>query len=938
MRLTAKERILLYLLESSAPEGVEVSRELTQEGVARGASVQRRHVPQYTRPLVRDGLVLEHRAHVRGIRQRRKVYRLTDSGRRTASELRERVKAERVRLRDGGKIQEARVAEVLKNAGGDLSLTDLIRLDRERGVVDLGVLTTPRAPSFVAMIADAPGLGTFVGRRRELDLVTQEDGPRVFVVRGVAGIGKTWLGGKTCELLKGRRNLLWHRVRSWDSIHSVLAVLGDFLATLGNPLLRSVLNSGDDTVPRRVLHENLPGTNSFLVFDDAQEASESVASLLSDLKEIASEAPDVRMLLLTRESLPFVSRRDTVVDRTVLEIELAGLGVEEMRTLLESAGDPVMLLNIGRKLGGHPLLIALAHTSGSSSDPSDYLHDAHRYLEEQVYHQLNSEERRMMKLASLYHVSVPAEALLAGPDASRDILFSLLEKALVRHVRGDSFEVHDTLRDFFSSMLAPRERSRLSSLAARRLRDLAARNQERGNLVACVGCLSNAIELSTVPKLRSNLSEALGDACDRLGDFPATHTAYTEALKSARDTAAIARQHRKLAQVFERRGELSLASREIHAGLMALGEARNVERAWLDLLEGRVLLDLQDFENARRRAESALEFFRRQRVLRGQVEALLVLGNLAMHSREVNSSVSERWLRDALEITGAVGDSRLTVEIHEILAHFFGYHCPGRSREGFDHVRAIEELSESATDPRIHLAALKWRGLFEVDFNANFPLGETLMSKAVALARKTHDAYELSNVRAWLASIAYFQGRIDEARRGFEQIYEETLARQSTVWMPRRPEDLHSAVEVSWQIADCCLLLEDFEGFRRVGSMFDDPRLASPAIFGKLVRAVSSLLAGDWQGSLTSFEEAVLFAEKGFAENQAIFTFCPHVAHLYYGAALRSAGRESDAEAQYHRAMEILETFDLRAIRSVLPFLDHRLTETFQHALNRHGA
>jgi len=94
MRLTGKERILLYLLEASRlDEGIEVPPQLTQEGVAWGTTLDRRHLPQYIHPLLREGLVRERRAHVRGIRQRRKVYGLTQSGKLAALHLRNRVLA-----------------------------------------------------------------------------------------------------------------------------------------------------------------------------------------------------------------------------------------------------------------------------------------------------------------------------------------------------------------------------------------------------------------------------------------------------------------------------------------------------------------------------------------------------------------------------------------------------------------------------------------------------------------------------------------------------------------------------------------------------------------------------------------------------------------------------------------------------------------------------
>src|SRR2546428_5006280 len=116
------------------------------------------------------------------------------------------------------------------------------------------------------MFSNAPRVEWFVGREEELGAVTQLDGPRLFVVRGVAGIGKTTLAARACELLRTKRDLFWHRVRAWGTPKSVLAALGDFFVSLGQPGLRSVLMRRDLAQANQVLPEDVRGSRSFLVF------------------------------------------------------------------------------------------------------------------------------------------------------------------------------------------------------------------------------------------------------------------------------------------------------------------------------------------------------------------------------------------------------------------------------------------------------------------------------------------------------------------------------------------------------------------------------------------------------------------------------------------------------------------------------------------------
>src|SRR5256885_12559634 len=112
VRLTAKERILVHLLETrSAEEPSEAPRGLAQEGIAEAVGVGLRHLAQSIRPLIRDGLVREQRAHVRGIRQRRKTYELTTTGRIEAIRVRDRALAETVRVQDPTGIRETSVGD-----------------------------------------------------------------------------------------------------------------------------------------------------------------------------------------------------------------------------------------------------------------------------------------------------------------------------------------------------------------------------------------------------------------------------------------------------------------------------------------------------------------------------------------------------------------------------------------------------------------------------------------------------------------------------------------------------------------------------------------------------------------------------------------------------------------------------------------------------------
>jgi len=138
LRLTAKERILLHLLDFARyAEASEVPQDLTLGGIAEEAGVDLRHFAQYTRPLVRDGLVRQRMARVKGGLQRRKVYVLADGGRNAALGVRDRIRSAIVRVADDGGFREATVAETVTASRGSLSILDVVRDSIAKGAVTL---------------------------------------------------------------------------------------------------------------------------------------------------------------------------------------------------------------------------------------------------------------------------------------------------------------------------------------------------------------------------------------------------------------------------------------------------------------------------------------------------------------------------------------------------------------------------------------------------------------------------------------------------------------------------------------------------------------------------------------------------------------------------------------------------------------------------------
>ena len=927
MGLTARERILLHLAEfPDAPDAFEVPAELSLEGVSRGAHIEARHLAQFARPLLDQGMVQERRAHVQGFHQRRKVYGLTDVGKREAYRLRRELRSKSIAVRDASGFRESTVGEVLRAMGPKASLLALLRQVSDGTILRLDGPAAAARPSFVEAILGAPTVGRFVGREPELAVLLREDeGPRVLVVRGVVGIGKSWLAARACALLHGQRNLFWHRVRPWDTSLSILASLGNFLSALGRPSLAHALNRGEAGRTVRIVAEDLPGTRSFLVFDDGQEASPEALAALEVLTEAITGAQDVRILILTRRNLPFYDRRDVVLRGLVGEIDLGGLTPDQMLTTLRSEGRNPPPMNVLGRLGGHPLFLELVR-SDTGTPPEAVLKDVRRFIEEEIYSQLSDSERRMMKLASLYEVPVPREAFFADPDLTQDVLAGLVDQSLIQSNALEGYGVHDSIRDFFSSVLTPAEAYALGAFALLELRRLAATAQAAGRYNESRNCLRNAVRMAPPGEGRAALWEAIGDVDEEIGDLPATVEAYKQALKETAMVGVAARVHRKAATAFEKTGRTRLALLEIDAGLRSLGEVVAEERGWLDLVYCRVLQHLEHWGEARVRGLGSLRTFETTQAVRGQVEALLGLGAIEIHSLDASTSLAASYFARARDLSATLGDEGIAADVYQHLAHLFAYHGCMDPEAAEREIAALAHSAEILHSPHLHLVHRLLDGWYELDFRSGFAAARERFAEAAMLARKMYDSLVMASAHAGLASVSYFEGRFGEAQDCFLEAAVGLTAPASMVLWGR----LGGITEAMWMATECSLLQGDLHALQRARKRFEAARTGRPPDFPTLLevfRALGCLMDGALGAAEDGLRRAVQVGEAEYAKDAGPYMNYAHVPHMYLGVLLRILGRPSEASQHIARAREVVERAHHRSLFAFLGDWESRLME-----------
>lgn len=903
MRLTAKERILIHLADFAKYAGVaEVPPEMGQEGIAHAAAIYVQHVRQFVDPLLQEGLVRERTAHVKGHRRRLKVYDLTDQGRLIAARLREQVRTSPIRVHGPAGIEETTIGEAVRQVGGRTRLSDLVRAAAEHDVIELSALGSEGPAKFIERLGEAPRPRTFVGRSKELEALTRAGGdPRVFFVRGVAGIGKSSLAAEACERLRGTCNLYWHRIRPWDTRLSILAGLAEFLEPAGRPGLRAVLRRGEPEAADRVIREDLPGSRSTLVFDDIQEAGPEVVGLLRFLKDVIADTPDARAILLSRRAMPLYDRRDVTILHRVQEIDLQGLSPKEIEGFLSSEPGGDQLIRTAGRLGGHPLFLELLRSTSRDGLSAESMKDVRQFVEEEIYSDLSDAERRMMKVAALYAVPFPKEVLFGEPSLSHDILLSLTAKALIRPIAEGTFGVHDTIRDFFSSILTRHEREGLAPVAVSHLVRLSEEATAGKDFITGLNCLSNAVGLATSPGQQAALYETLGDTHEHIGDLPGALSSYKEAIRRAEDPEAAARLHRKTAAALQIRAQLAPAIAEIEAGFASLGSRPSVERGWLNFVQCRIALAREEWAEARKYGEAALTAFQSAADPSGQAMTKLELANVLIYAQG-SPAEAEAYLTSALELADAVKEPDFRARVHIVLANLYANRIGDYTRASRN-IEVVETMQDSITDPHVRRSLLFLEAWFALFQRADYRAAEEWFTQALTLARRIHAPSSVTFAKFGLAYVVYFEGKVEEARKAFERCVVEIDAQGFFGY----------GMEARWMVAECCLRLDDVAGFLRIAEEFRDPRLSAGVearpFHARVLDGIGHVVRGNRVPSEAAFTGALRLIETHeMAPDAAIEAFV----HWFYGVTLRAMGEGRAGAEQLRLGVARLESGGLK--------------------------
>ncbi|MGI0150052.1 MAG: hypothetical protein ACREDF_11055 [Thermoplasmata archaeon] len=128
LALSTEDRILLYFSDfRNLEERYVLPQAVTQKAIAFAAGVQRKHLSRYLDEMVRDGSLVETKAHIEGEKQRMLAYYLAPRGWERATAIKERLSQIKVPVVVAGVTKELSLHEIDAATSVHLTFSDIVR-------------------------------------------------------------------------------------------------------------------------------------------------------------------------------------------------------------------------------------------------------------------------------------------------------------------------------------------------------------------------------------------------------------------------------------------------------------------------------------------------------------------------------------------------------------------------------------------------------------------------------------------------------------------------------------------------------------------------------------------------------------------------------------------------------------------------------------------
>ncbi len=284
---TAKEKVIVHILDYYGKEdGYSLPVEITQEGIADCVGLKQNTVSYAVRKLVEDDLMREETRRIKGKKQKRKAYFLTDSGIKKAKDIKEKMLETEVEVSYDGNNREMKIGEINTYFQTNISLLEIIQRVEEEGTFEFeGERGSEQTDSYLEEMPEPedleiPGLEDLLDNWDEIDQPISVVGPE--------GSGKTTFLTKLTEKMKSQCNVFYFEIKDWQEPMHLWDKISEYFEMCGQHRLSSYLKSTPKLDKKGLitnLQKDLKEIRALLIFDDVH-SNEKISSLVEEIVDL----------------------------------------------------------------------------------------------------------------------------------------------------------------------------------------------------------------------------------------------------------------------------------------------------------------------------------------------------------------------------------------------------------------------------------------------------------------------------------------------------------------------------------------------------------------------------------------------------------------------------------------------------------------------------
>ncbi len=507
--LESKDRIFLHLSSYKTPEKkFDIPMALTREGISEAIGIGLTHTYRQINRLKEKGYIKTLKGRARGKSRNQEFFYLSSKGTKYAQNLKKKLKKMKIDIIGIPDFQDRvdldSALDILKDADfHELTLLDICRLTNQEGVLDVKKLKKGKRKIYVEATSGVPEIIHFFGRKDEVNTIrkwiSEKDKHNIIFIHGMAGIGKTTLAARILEDYHNSKHLFWHEFHEMDAIRGILLKLAGFFTELGDDHLELFLRTRtgyDHYEISRILEKTVKKLDAILVFDDFQKSSDEIRKFFVYFLGILSPTSNTKLMILSREIVPFYDSRAVIAKKTVGELSLEGLDFESSKKLLKEKGvKKGRYKDIYGITAGNPLFLEVFQTQGHLD----------RFVHDELFAKLEKKEKRILSCLSVYRYPVKDVFLSSCDDLDYDTLYNLNRKSIVKKDSYDRYFIHDILKNFFYSRLSKRERNELHHLIAQWY----VNDKEAANLIEAIYHYQEADQVNEAVKVSMEYSNLI---------------------------------------------------------------------------------------------------------------------------------------------------------------------------------------------------------------------------------------------------------------------------------------------------------------------------------------------------------------------------------------------------------------------------------------------